>query len=370
MNGPRSHTSTAPPPSPAAVPRPSLFSASESFKRLMTGSAQQQPDPDNDDTGWQEMETYSAVISRKEHPMDAVSLISIRDVLRQKTSTDTGSTTSSLISPLGTSSGRTSGAETPRSVRAKPAVEISTLAADGKVSGMSEAVEAAGKILHELEAVSKANTSHSSLSDSRRSSSNIVETNIRRGKASSIMDSDDSTVQDLQESVSSLNPPPQLPPKDTNDDQEGRKSPLPSETPPLTPPKGGSSMFTSVFANTLTSAMRYVLKPDETPRPAMGTPHHGLLSTDASGLTIDERPHIKYDWTIGKRLRFSCTVYYAKQFDHLRKRCGVDDIFLKSMARSENWTADGGKSKSNFWRTSDNRFIIKTLVNAWNVADL
>ena len=32
--------------------------------------------------------------------------------------------------------------------------------------------------------------------------------------------------------------------------------------------------------------------------------------------------------------------------------------------------ATGGKSKSNFWKTSDNRFIIKTLVNAWNVADL
>ena len=30
----------------------------------------------------------------------------------------------------------------------------------------------------------------------------------------------------------------------------------------------------------------------------------------------------------------------------------------------------GGKSKSNFWKTSDDRFIIKTLVNAWNVADL
>jgi len=43
---------------------------------------------------------------------------------------------------------------------------------------------------------------------------------------------------------------------------------------------------------------------------------------------------------------------------------------LKSLERSENWTAVGGKSKSNFWKTSDDRFIIKTLVNAWNVADL
>jgi len=63
-------------------------------------------------------------------------------------------------------------------------------------------------------------------------------------------------------------------------------------------------------------------------------------------------------------------VYYAKQFDSLRKRCGVDSIFLQSLSRSTNWSAEGGKSKSNFWKTADDRFIIKTLVNAWNVADL
>jgi len=40
------------------------------------------------------------------------------------------------------------------------------------------------------------------------------------------------------------------------------------------------------------------------------------------------------------------------------------------MAKCESWKARGGKSWSNFWKTSDNRFIIKTLVNVWNVADL
>jgi 1-phosphatidylinositol-3-phosphate 5-kinase len=30
----------------------------------------------------------------------------------------------------------------------------------------------------------------------------------------------------------------------------------------------------------------------------------------------------------------------------------------------------GGRSRSNFWKTSDDRFIIKTLVNVWNIADL
>jgi len=64
-------------------------------------------------------------------------------------------------------------------------------------------------------------------------------------------------------------------------------------------------------------------------------------------------------------------VYYAKQFDALRRRCGVEDAaFARSMAKCEPWKAQGGKSRSNFWKTSDDRFIIKTLVNAWNVADL
>ena len=109
-------------------------------------------------------------------------------------------------------------------------------------------------------------------------------------------------------------------------------------------------------------------EPSRASTPSSTKKHHGLLF--AEGASIDERPHIKYDWTIGKRLKFSCTVYYAKQFDVLRRRCGVNDLFLKSLSQSANWAAEGGKSKSNFWKTSDDRFIIKTLVNAWNVADL
>ena len=368
MSTARNNVAPSVPPTTPAVTRPSLFRAPESFRRFVSGSTPHLPDPDHDDTGWQEPETYSAVISRKEHPREPAALAALRDVLRQKASADSG-TSPSLLSPIGGPSGKSSGTETPRSVRAKPAVEISTLAAGGQVSGMPTAVESAGKILHDLEAISKANSSRTSLSDSRHSSSGFFEATIRRGKASSLMtDSDGSTVQESSGSSAVAAPPP-LPPKDLSelkDGEEARRSPVLSDTEaPPTPAKSG---FTSAFANSLTSAMRYVLKPGESPRPLPGAPHHGLLSADAPA--IDERPHIKYDWTIGKRLRFSCTVYYAKQFDQLRKRCGVEDVFMKSMARSENWAAEGGKSRSNFWRTTDNRFIIKTLVNAWNVADL
>ena len=375
-------TATKTAPAPAAAPtetatvsRPSIFRAPESFRRFVSGSTPHQPDPDLDDTGWQEPETYSAVISRKEHPREPAALAAIRDVLRQKASVDSG-TSSSLLTAAGISSGKTSGTETPRSARAKPAVEVSTLAADGLVSGMPVTVESAGKILHELEAVSKGNVSRSSLTDSRRLSSGFFEATIRRAKASSIMaDSDGSTIQDGAGSSIIITPPP-LPPKDDVELKEGEEEEAPKGPgsvgsdgePPPTPAKSG---FTTSFTNSLTSAMRYVFKPEELPaRPPSGMSHHGLLLSAADAPAIDERPHIKYDWTIGKRLRFSCTVYYAKQFDQLRRRCGVDETFLRSMARSENWAAEGGKSRSNFWKTADNRFIIKTLVNAWNVADL
>ena len=122
------------------------------------------------------------MISRKEHPRETAALAAIRDVLRQKASVDSG-TSSSLLTAAGISSGKTSGTETPRSARAKPAVEVSTLAADGLVSGMPVTVESAGKILHELEAVSKGNVSRSSLTDSRRLSSGFFEATIRDRKS-------------------------------------------------------------------------------------------------------------------------------------------------------------------------------------------
>ena len=76
MNVPRPSAPSAPPSSPTAI-RPSIFRAGESFKRFVSGTVPQQPDPDTDDAGWQEPESYSAVISRKEHPRDPISLTSI-----------------------------------------------------------------------------------------------------------------------------------------------------------------------------------------------------------------------------------------------------------------------------------------------------
>ncbi|KAH9943601.1 hypothetical protein B0H21DRAFT_695546 [Amylocystis lapponica] len=356
----RADLPSVPPSTPSDV-RPSFFRPRSSFKRLV-GGGPPQPDPDQEGVVWQEPEAHSAVISRKEHPRDPTALTAIREVLRHKPGTD------SSVTPT---QSKVNISSVPPSARAKPAVELSMQAADGYLSGMpeAEAIELAGKIMQDVEAnPSLAGSWHSSVSDGHTSSSGFVETRIRRGKTSSVMSgSSDSTVTADSSPSRSVTPPP-LPPKAANTESAATSAAAPSKAEDPTEPT--PSTITASLTNTLTTAMRYVLKPRDAgrPLPPPASAHHGLLTTDSP--PIDERPHIKYDWTIGRRLKFSCTVYYARQFDALRRRCGIEDVFLRSMAHSENWAAEGGKSRSNFWKTADDRFIIKTLVNAWNVADL
>lgn len=342
-----------PPPSPD-ITRPSFFSRTST--RSWFGPSDPEPDPDQDDVCWHEPETYSAVISRKEHPRDPTSILKlgIPEVLRNKLPDG-----NSL--PLGIKSAGGSGLSV--GTRAKADVQVSRQAADGLVSvGSTDRID---KMLQELEAASEPSTVRSSISssasDKRTSTSSaFVETNIRRGKASSVISAEStSTVGEQPTSPVLPTPPPK--------DRETATTSAPSSW-SLDSPEAVS--MTSALSNTLTSALRYMLRPGSAP-PVPAKHHHALLSAGAGASpAIDERPHIKYDWTIGKRLKFSCTVYYAKQFDALRRRCGIDDTFLHSLSRSQNWLAEGGKSKSNFWKTADEQFIIKTLVNAWNVADL
>ena len=365
MNRPASNPAVPPVPPPTPTPsRPSFFGRTATGKWF--GSSAPLPDPDQEGAIWYEPETCSAVISRKEHPRDPTSLLKLGlpDVLRSKMASDTGTPGQSKFATIGPINGKGLALGAPPSAYAKPEVQISKEEADGLLSAAT--IDRADKMLLELENEGTKTVRAASSTDSYLGSSGFVETNIRRGKASSIMSAEsDVTISASRDSVN----PPTPPPKDghsttqtqsTRDSSSERKD----GEGPVTPPVTGASGF----ATALSSALRYMLKTDETP-PAVPKHYHGLLSATMSP-AIDEKPHIKYEWTIGKRLKFSCTVYYAKQFDALRRRCGIENVYVHSLARCENWAAEGGKSRSNFWRTTDNQFIIKTLVNAWNVADL
>jgi 1-phosphatidylinositol-3-phosphate 5-kinase len=70
--------------------------------------------------------------------------------------------------------------------------------------------------------------------------------------------------------------------------------------------------------------------------------------------------HIRYQFW-DKTARLSCKIFFAEQFSALRQNCGVEDMFVKSLARCIKWDATGGKSGSIFMKTRDDRFVIKQL---------
>ncbi|KAJ6762052.1 1-PHOSPHATIDYLINOSITOL-3-PHOSPHATE 5-KINASE FAB1D-RELATED [Salix koriyanagi] len=62
------------------------------------------------------------------------------------------------------------------------------------------------------------------------------------------------------------------------------------------------------------------------------------------------------------RGKYSVICLYAKQFQDLRNQCCPSEPdYIASLSRCKNWNAKGGKSKSFFAKTLDDRFIIKEI---------
>ncbi|KAL2136610.1 hypothetical protein VTI74DRAFT_2639 [Chaetomium olivicolor] len=70
--------------------------------------------------------------------------------------------------------------------------------------------------------------------------------------------------------------------------------------------------------------------------------------------------HVKYQFVEGSA-KMTCQIFYAEQFDALRRKCGVADRFVDSLSRCLKWDSKGGKTKSVFLKTLDERFILKSL---------
>ena len=48
---------------------------------------------------------------------------------------------------------------------------------------------------------------------------------------------------------------------------------------------------------------------------------------------------------------FFCKIFFAEQFDALRRNCGCDSQFIESLARCVKWESSGGRSKVDFLKT-------------------
>ena len=359
------NTSTSPPDN---TPSSSFFSVATGYK-LFTFGSRKQPDPDQEGVVWNEPEQYSSIISRKESSRDHASLLVMRDILRQKPLSENlsnGGVSTSVVKGVSNSNAQ--------AVFAKPKTDVT---AEVTVTRPDTILAVDPAVLQEPSVVPKSRPSSVKSMKSSAICSVLPDSHpqIDDEKLPSFEGGEsEETVRQHDIPLTDPSPPP-LPPKEAGLQEvskvEGTDSSPPAiqtTAPEIVP--ATSSSFASALAHGINSAVQFIINTESSVSASLSHAKHRHDHLQSDITNIDERPHIKYDWTIGERLKFSCTVYYAKQFDALRRRCGIEDLFLKSLMRSMNWSAEGGKSKSNFWKTSDERFIIKSLVNAWNVADL
>ncbi|XP_068752478.1 1-phosphatidylinositol 3-phosphate 5-kinase-like isoform X2 [Montipora capricornis] len=72
--------------------------------------------------------------------------------------------------------------------------------------------------------------------------------------------------------------------------------------------------------------------------------------------------HVKHQFA-DSTCRFYCSIYYAEQFRLLRKRIFPDseEKYIRSLQHSVTWGASGGKSGSAFFKSLDDRFVMKQM---------
>lgn len=97
----------------------------------------------------------------------------------------------------------------------------------------------------------------------------------------------------------------------------------------------------------------------------------GLHSSSFDGLNLLESlvsygaSHPEVSMGLGKNQatrKYSVVCVHASQFRQLRDRCCPSEVdYIASLSRCRNWDAKGGKSKSFFAKTLDDRFIIKEI---------
>lgn len=94
-----------------------------------------------------------------------------------------------------------------------------------------------------------------------------------------------------------------------------------------------------------------------------------LPAADTADWTVDETEqeksllratgtHLKYQFKEGAAV-MTCKIFYAEQFDALRRKCGVAERIVESLSRCLKWDSRGGKTKSVFLKTLDDRLILK-----------
>jgi len=91
-----------------------------------------------------------------------------------------------------------------------------------------------------------------------------------------------------------------------------------------------------------------------------GVSLEGSEASIERNLLHEKNTNIRYGFN-NRGVKAQCKIFYAQSFDALRRKCGVADRFVESLSRCSKWDSKGGKSKSIFLKTLDDRFVLKSL---------
>jgi 1-phosphatidylinositol-3-phosphate 5-kinase len=79
-----------------------------------------------------------------------------------------------------------------------------------------------------------------------------------------------------------------------------------------------------------------------------------------SNLLHSKNTNIRYAFQ-NRGVKAQCKIFYAESFDALRRKCGASERIVESLSRCIEWDSKGGKTKSLFLKTLDDRFVLKSL---------
>ncbi|KFY27574.1 hypothetical protein V493_03416 [Pseudogymnoascus sp. VKM F-4281 (FW-2241)] len=97
------------------------------------------------------------------------------------------------------------------------------------------------------------------------------------------------------------------------------------------------------------------------PEKTAGQEHYNSVEADVeTSLLRATGTHLKYQFAEGSA-KMLCKIFYAEQFDAVRRKCGASDRIVESLSRCLKWDSKGGKTKSVFLKTLDERLVLKSL---------
>jgi 1-phosphatidylinositol-3-phosphate 5-kinase len=115
----------------------------------------------------------------------------------------------------------------------------------------------------------------------------------------------------------------------------------------------------SIIALALSSA-DYLVKMRQFRKEPGNTSSEDIDASIERNLLFPKNTNIRYAFD-NRGVRAQCKIFYAESFDAIRRKTGVAERFVESLSRCLKWDSKGGKTKSLFLKTLDDRFVLKSL---------